>query len=163
MILASQGGTSEYEWEFFAKYLAQNGFTALAISSPDNQGETVVLVGQAIEFFRENGYRHIVCAGASNGASGCAFNVDEPEIIGLLLITYHGEANLSTTALPKLFVAGEQADPWRALTESGFKTAGDPKDLIIVPNTTDTGPSMLDIDQGIKKQVLDFLIKCSRK
>jgi hypothetical protein len=161
VILASQGGTSESEWGFFAKYLAQNGFTALAISSPDSQGDTVVLVGMAIQFLRENGFRHIVCAGASNGASGCVFNLGEPEITGLLLITYHGAANLSKVSLPKLFVAGEQADPWRATTEKGFKAAGDPKTLILVPGTPGTGPSILEVNQDIKKQILDFLKKCN--
>ncbi len=75
VILASVGGMSESQWSLFGKYLAENGFTALAISSPDSQGDTTVLVSQAIEFLRNNGYRRIVCAGASNGASGCAFNL----------------------------------------------------------------------------------------
>lgn len=161
VILASQGGTSESEWGFFAKYIAQNGFTALAISSPDSQGDTVVLVRQAIEFLRQNGYHRIVCAGASNGASGCAFNVKEPEITGLLLVTYHGAANLSKVDLPKLFVVGEEADPWRVIAEAGFNAAGDPKALILVPGTPATGPSMLEVDQDIKQQVLEFLKKCN--
>lgn len=161
VILASQGGTSESEWGFFAKYLAQNGFTALALSSPDSQGDTVVLVRQAIEFLRQNGYRRIVCAGASNGASGCAFNAGAPELTGLLLVTYHGAANLTKVALPKIFVAGAQADPWRATTEAGFKKAGEPKTLILVPNASGSGPSILDINQDIKEQVLEFLKKCN--
>jgi len=160
VILASVGGMSESQWSFFARELAQNGFTALAISSPESQDDTFVLVSQAIEFLRENGYRRIVCAGASNGASGCAFNAEEPEITGLLLITYHGAANLKVT-LPKLFVAGEEADPWRATTEAGFKTAGESKTLVLVPNTSGNGPSILEINQDIKKQVLEFLKKCN--
>lgn len=161
VILASVGGMSESQWSFFGKYLAENDFTVLAISSPDSQGDTVVLVSQAIEFLRDNGYRRIVCAGASNGASGCAFNLTYPEITGLLLITYHGAANLSKVALPKLFIAGEEADPWRATTEAGFNKAGDPKDLILVPKTSGNGPSLLEVDQNIKQQVLDFLKKCN--
>lgn len=161
VILASQGGTSESEWGFFAKYIAQNGFTALALSSPDSQGDTVVLVRQAIEFLRQNGYHRIICAGASNGASGCAFNVKEPEITGLLLVTYHGAANLSKVDLPKLFVVGEEADPWRAMAEAGFNAAGDPRALILVPETPGTGPSILEVNPDIKKQVLDFLKKCN--
>lgn len=161
VILASMGGMSESQWNFFAKELAQNGFTALAISSPDSQGDTLVLVRQAIQFLRENGYRRIACAGASNGASGCAFNAAEPEITGLLLITYHGAANLTKVTLPKLFVAGEEADPWRATTEAGFKKAGEPKTLLLVPNTSGNGPSILEINQDIKEQVLEFLKKCN--
>jgi hypothetical protein len=161
VILASQGNTSEHQWDFFGRYLAQNGFTALALSSPDSQGDTVVLVGQAIEFLRQNGYRRIVCAGVSNGASGCAFNLQYPEITGLLLITYHGQANLSKVTLPKFFVTGEQSDSWRATTEAGFKAAGEPKTLIVVPKTPGTGPSLLEVDQDIKKQVLEFLKKCN--
>ena len=161
VILASVGGMSESQWSLFGKYLAENDFTALAISSPDSQGDTTVLVSQAIEFLRDNGYRRIVCAGASNGASGCAFNLKYPEITGLLLITYHGAANLSKVKLPKLFVVGEEADPWRATAEAGFNKAGEPKKLILVPNTSGNGPSILEIDQDIKQQVLDFLKACN--
>ena len=161
VILASVGGMSESQWSLFAKYLAQNGFTVLAISSPDSQGETVVLVSQAIEFLRDNGYRRIVCAGASNGASGCVFNLKYPEITGLLLITYHATINLSKVTVPKLFIAGEQADPWRATTEAGFKIAGDPKTLLIVPVTSGNGPVILEVDPDIKKQVLEFLKACN--
>jgi len=161
VILASQGGTSESEWAFFAKALATAGFTALTLSSPDSQGDTVVLVGQAIRFLREQGFRRIACGGASNGASGCAFNATEPEVTGLLLVTYHGAANLSSLAIPKLFVVAEEADPWRATTEVGFKKAGDPKTLVLVPGTSFTGPSILEIDQGIKEQAIAFLKKCN--
>ncbi|MBK9925303.1 MAG: alpha/beta hydrolase [Anaerolineales bacterium] len=161
VILASVGGMSESQWAVFAKFLAENDFTVLAISSPDSQGDTAVLVKQAIEFLRNNGYRRIVCAGASNGASGCAFNLKYPEITGLLLITYHGAANLSKVTLPKLFIAGEEANPWRETTEAGFNAAGEPKSLIIVPDTLGNGPSLLEMDQDIKMQVLDFLKKCN--
>jgi hypothetical protein len=49
------GGMSESQYWFFAKYLAQNGFTFLAVSSPESQDHTVVLIQQAIEFLRNNG------------------------------------------------------------------------------------------------------------
>ena len=161
VILASQAGTSGSQWAFFAKYLADAGMTVVTLSSPEGQGETVVLVGQAISFLREKGYKRIFCAGASNGASGCAFNAAEPEITGLLLLTYHGAANLSISSLPKLFVVGEQADPWRSTAELGFNKAAEPKKLILVPETSFTGPSILEIKPEIKDEVLAFIKKCN--
>jgi len=158
VILASRGGYPRSEWSQYAQILADEGFTALTISSQDSEGATVIYVRYAIEFLRNNGFKHILCVGASNGASGCAFNASEPEIMGIVLITYHGNAQLSESTLPKLFLGAELDMTYRPKTEIEYEKAAEPKEFIIVPGTAETGPSLLDIpNQNLRDTFLDFL------
>ncbi len=158
VILASRGGYSRDEWNQYAQILADEGFTALTIGSQDSEGQTVTYVYYAILFLRENGFKHILCVGASNGASGCAFNAKEPEIEGIVLITYHGNANLSKSTLPKLFLGAELDRTYRPISEEQFERAAEPKRIIIVPGTSNTGPSLLDTPgQNLREQFLEFL------
>jgi hypothetical protein len=86
VILASRGGYNQLEWAKFAHVLADAGFTGLTMSSLDSESQTIINVGYAIEYLRSHGFRKILCVGASNGASGCAYNAAEPEIMGMVLI-----------------------------------------------------------------------------
>jgi hypothetical protein len=162
VILASRGGYSETEWSAFAQVLAGEGFTALTMGSQDDEGVTILNVGYAIDFLKRNGFDKIICIGASNGASGCAYNATRPEIVGLVLVTYHGNADLSKATLPKLFIAAEQDAVYRPRTEQGYQAAADPKALIIVPGTAATGPALLDSSGGgdLQTNIVDFVEQC---
>jgi hypothetical protein len=158
VILASRGGYSRGEWSQYARILADEGYTALTISSQDSEGITVTHVRYAILFLRNNGFKHILCAGASNGASGCAFNAKEPEIEGIVLITYHGIADLSKSTLPKLFLGAELDTIYRPISEREYEKAAEPKKIIIVPGSAETGPSLLETPgQNLREQFLEFL------
>jgi len=158
VILASRGGYSRGEWSQYAQILADEGFTALTIGSQDSEAITVTYVHYAILFLRKNGFKHILCVGASNGASGCAFNAKEPEIKGIVLITYHGNANLSKSTLPKLFLGAELDATYRPVSEKEYEKAAEPKKLIIVPGTSETGPFLLDTPgQNLREMFIDFL------
>ena len=157
VILASRGGYSQYEWSLFAITLSEKGYSALTLGSSDGEGTTVQYVHDAIEFLRANGFTQIVCIGASNGASGCAYNAHEPEMKGLVLLTYHGSADLSDISYPKIFIAGE-ASGYKNSTEKGYNDAAEPKTLVIVPGSSDTAPSLLDTPGiGLDQQVVDML------
>ena len=158
VILASRGGYSRDEWNQYARILADEGYTALTIGSKDSEGETVTYIRYAILFLRKNGFKHIICIGASNGASGCAYNAKEPEVERIVLITYHGSADLSKSALPKLFIGSELDKIYRPVSEREYERAADPKKIIIVPNTAETGPSLLETPgQNLREQLLEFL------
>ena len=157
VILASRGGYSQYEWSPFAMALAREGYTVLTLGSSDGEGTTVEYVRYAIEYLRTNGLKRIVCIGASNGASGCAFNAHEPELRGIVLLTYHGNADLTDITYPKIFIAGG-VSVYQNNTTKGYKFAADPKTLVIIPDSTDTGPSLLDTPGlDLNKKVLDML------
>lgn len=126
VILASRGGYSQYEWSTFAMVLADEGYTALTLGSSDGEGATVEYVQYAGEFLRANGFKQIACIGVSNGTSGCAFNVHQPELIALVLITYHGHADLTNITYPKMFIAGELSG-YKNSTEKGYKVLLNPK------------------------------------
>jgi hypothetical protein len=162
VILASRGGYSETEWSAFAQVLAGEGFTALTMGSQDDEGVTILNVGYAIDFLKQNGFDKIICIGASNGASGCAYNANRPEIVGVVLVTYHGNADLSKVTLPKLFIAAEQDAVYRPKTEQGYQAAAEPKALIIVPGTAATGPALLDTSGGgdLRTNIVDFVEQC---
>jgi len=158
VILASRGGYNRGEWSQYAQILADQGYTALTIGSQDSEALTISYVYYAILFLRKNNFKHILCVGISNGASGCAFNAQEPEIDGIVLITYHGSANLSKNPIPKLFLGAELDNTYRPVTEKEYPKAADPKELIIVPGTAETGPLLLDTpNQHIREKFLDFL------
>ncbi|HTX89668.1 MAG TPA: hypothetical protein VMC09_00505 [Anaerolineales bacterium] len=163
VLLASQGGQGESEWTAFAQVLAGEGFTALTVSSQDDEGATAVNVGYAIDFLHLNGFDKILCIGAGNGAGGCASNATQPEIIGLVLITYPGGADLTNVALPKLFITGEEDTADRPKTEAGYQAAAEPKALILVPGTAATGSTLLDasVDSDLQATVVDFVEQCT--
>jgi hypothetical protein len=162
VILASRGGFPQTEWSSVAQTVADAGFTALTIGSPENEGQVVIYERFAIEFLRENGFKRIICVGVSNGASGCAYNASEPEIIGLVLITYHGSAKLSDSTVPKLFMAAELDKTYRPQTERGYNAAAEPKELVIVPGTSEVGVLMLDTPgQNMRDTLVDFLKACT--
>jgi hypothetical protein len=157
VILASRGGHSRTEWSSFAQFLAGKGYTALTLGSSDGEGTTVQYVQFAIEFLRANGFREIVCMGASNGASGCAFNAYLPEIKGLVLLTYHGNADLTNIPCPKIFIAGA-ATTYKISTEKGYQAADEPRTLVLIPDSAETGPSLLDAPGlDLRNKVLDML------
>ena len=162
VLLASRGGYSETEWSAFAQVLAGEGFTALTMGSLDDESATILNVGYAIDFLHENGFDKIICIGASNGASGCAHNATKPEIVGLVLVTYHGDADLSKITSPKLFIAAELDTVYRPKTEQGYQAASEPKALIIVPGTAATGPELLDSSGGgdLQTTIVDFVEQC---
>ena len=138
------------------------GFTALTVGSPDDQGKAVIYVGFAIDFLSEHRFKHVVCVGASNGASGCAYNAAEPEIEGLGLLTYHGSADRSSSDVPKLFMAAELDDLYRPETEAEYARAAQPKSLVIIPSTAETGPQMLDVGgQDWHQTLIDFVKTCT--
>lgn len=157
VILASRGGYSQYEWSLFAITLSQKGYTTLTLGSSDGEGTTVQYVLLAIEFLRANGFTQIVCMGASNGASGCAYNAHVPEMKGLVLLTYHGSADLSNVNYPKIFIAGETSG-YKNSTEKGYNAAAEPKTLFVVPGSADSSPALLDSPgMDLNQQVVDML------
>jgi hypothetical protein len=157
VILASRGGYSQYEWSTLAITLANDGYTALTLGSSDGEGTTVIYVQYAIELLRANGFKRIVCIGASNGASGCAYNAHQPELIALVLFTYHGSADLTDITYPKMFIAGESSG-YKNSTEKGYNAAAESKTLVIVPGSSETGSSIIDTPgTDLHNRLLDFL------
>jgi hypothetical protein len=161
VILASRGGYPDSEWSSVARDLAGDGFTALTIPSPEDENSAVSNVREAIDFLGNNGYEKILCAGASMGASGCAYNAGKPGMIGIVLLTYHGAARLKSSTIPKLFIAAGLDNIYRPLTEAGYRAAGEPKYLIIVENSGQLGAEMLDApEQDLRDTLVRFLKSC---
>ena len=157
VILASRGGYSREEWSGFAVTLADAGYTVLTLSSSDGEGTTVEYVRFAIEFLRANGFKQIVCIGDSNGASGCAYNAHEPELKGLVLLTYHGNADLTDISYPKIFIVGDQTG-YQNTTTNEYKAAAEQKTLYLIAGSTDKSPSLLDAPgMDLHKKILDLL------
>ena len=157
VILAGRGGASQYEWSSFAGTLAEEGYTVLSIASLDAEFISVEYERYAIAFLRANGFKKIVCIGDSMGASGCAFNAHEHELRGLVLLTYHGNADLTDITYPKIFIASEKGG-YQNTTTTGYQAAADPKTLVIIPDSTDVTPSLVDTpSMDLHKQILDML------
>jgi hypothetical protein len=157
VILAGRGGASQYEWSSFAGKLAGAGYTVLSIASLQSEFISVEYERYAIEFLRAHGVKKIVCMGDSMGASGCAFNAHEPELRGLVLLTYHGSADLTDITYPKIFIASEKGG-YQNTTTTGYQAAADPKTLVIIPDSTDVSPSLVDSPGvDLHKQILDML------
>jgi hypothetical protein len=152
-----RGGASQYEWSSFAGKLAEAGYTVLSIASLDQEFTSVDYERYAIEFLRAHAFKKIVCIGDSMGASGCAFNAHEPELRGLVLLTYHGSADLTDITYPKIFIASGKGG-YQNTTTTGYQAAADPKTLVIIPNSTDVSPSLVDSPGvDLHKQILDML------
>ena len=157
VILAGRGGYRRNEWSMFAITLAGEGYTVLTIGSADDEMTSTNYVKYGIELLRANGFKKIVCIGDSNGASGCALNAHEPELKGLVLLTYHGHADLTDLTYPKIFIAGAVSG-YQNTTTNGYNAAADPKTLVIIPDSSDTSPSLLETaGMDLHKQVVDML------
>ena len=157
VILAGRGGGSQFEWSSFAIALANAGYTVLSIADPVIEFTSVEYERYAIEFLRAHAFKKIVCIGDSMGASGCAYNAHEPEMRGIVLLTYHGLADLTDVTYPKMFIASAKGG-YQNLTTSGYQNAAEPKTLVIIPDSSDVTPAMMDTSGvDLRNKILDLL------
>ena len=157
VVFAHMAGENDQEnWLDFANLVARRGFTALTFnfrcygnSGCGGTGSGSILLsrdlGAAIEFLHAQGFKRIVCIGASMGGRGCVNAAFEQELAGLVIVSGTGSsdrdrqnlADFISPNMPKLFVVTKNdSTEGRALTMTNlYESAPEPKILKIYPGT----------------------------
>ena len=182
VVLGHEMGASHFSWRSFGKLLAENGFTALAISFRGYHGSggvrdvsTVKLdINAAVDYLSDQGFEQIACIGASMGGAACLAAAVDGQLAGIVNIS--GPMNIPGTRLvtpndlqnltiPKIFVIAE--DDVLASSITGFvddfiemgRIAVEPKGLLVYPGLAHgTGLFFEDYGTELQERIIDFLI-----
>ncbi|MEW5869772.1 MAG: hypothetical protein AB1894_10895 [Chloroflexota bacterium] len=177
VVLAHMGahGADQRSWASFAQHVALRGFGALTFNFREDRSRLDFDVRAAFEFLRDQGYRRIVCMGASMGGTAClkaALDTDLAGIVvisslrttgrgdtgGALIVSFEG---LSQLTLPKLFVTTENdGNGVPAAMKAIYEATPEPKALKIFPGTVH-GTDIFTTPQGdeFRNLLVDFLEK----
>jgi pimeloyl-ACP methyl ester carboxylesterase len=140
VVLAHQSGYDAESWTALANRLKEAGATSIALESVSSED-----VSAGIDFLRQLGKQRIVLIGASIGgaaAQRAAFDKGEAQA-ELVILLGTAEGDMSDVAnVDKVFIVSEQ-DFFRARTQSSFRKAADPKELVILPGSAH-GQDMFD-------------------
>jgi dienelactone hydrolase len=183
VVLAHQGttGADQRTWQPFAKLIAEKGFTALTFDFRGRgQSEGFLRVERldkdiraAIEFLHNQGFKRIVCIGASMGGSACLKTALDTDLTGLVIIAspmnlghYRdvGPEDFPKLTMPKLYVCAENdtadghptglANPITSM----YKISPEPKGIRLFPGTAH-GTELFDTEYGneFRELLVDFL------
>ena len=180
VLLAHEYYSSHHSWEPFANLLSEAGFTTLSFdfrghgASPGGKdfGSVGIDVAAGLDHLRNQGFEHVVCMGASMGASGClAASVDTP-LTGLVNLSgpmnipgglrLVSQQDLKNLTIPKIFMIAEddQAAPdfvtnFMEMTEM----APEPKAVYVYSGYAHgNGLFHEDFGEDVEKNLLDFMI-----
>ena len=146
---------SQEDWIPFAKQVAQRGFSALTFDMRCHGGSECRGGSEpgwvtsswdmraAVKFLRNQGFKRIVCVGASMGGRACVTTAFDEELAGLVVIS--GTASddpakqdlnqMGNPGMPKLFAVSEH-DPNLKRTadmQALFESAPEPKTFQLLP------------------------------
>jgi pimeloyl-ACP methyl ester carboxylesterase len=169
-------GNDQQDWHPFARTLAEQGFSALAVdfrgrgaSGGEFVNDPVVLDARAaLDFLRQRGYNDYICMGAGLGGTTCMVLAltDPPQ--GLVILSSSmsvgptnqvTEADLAKLKMPKLFLYGEKdAFGFPEAMQNMYRRAAEPKALITCDSAAH-GTTLLygSCGQEIDQQILSFL------
>ncbi|MEJ2013193.1 MAG: hypothetical protein P8X64_13335 [Anaerolineales bacterium] len=175
VVLAHMGahGADQSSWASFAWYAASQGFGVLTFNFRADRSQLALDALGAIEFLREQGYRRIVCIGASMGGTACIRAAANTELAGLVVISslwttgsgptggalVVSSEDLGQLTLPKLFVTTENdGNGVPATIKQMYAVAPEPKALQIFPGSVH-GTEIFATSQGeeFRDLLLDFL------
>jgi hypothetical protein len=154
IILANMSAGDESQWSPLVAAIDKEKFTAVTFNyrSTSRAEEDTALVLQKL---REDGYKRIVCIGASLGVWSCDSIAHKPEIIGVVLISGALKHKLADVTYPKLFLAGALDDD-AFYTQANYEQAAEPKKLILFEDNNVHGTGLFSSkDRG---QFLALLI-----
>jgi hypothetical protein len=142
IILANMSQGGEYQWDPLVNALDKKKFTIITFNylQPDYSGApqgVLTILGR----LREVGYQRVVCMGASLGVSACGGIPLEPEMVGMVMIAGPNYGPPVSTTYPKLFIAAAD-DPWAKDTETAYKSADEPKQLLLFPGISVHGTQL---------------------
>ncbi|MFN2212769.1 MAG: alpha/beta hydrolase [Anaerolineales bacterium] len=169
-------GNDQQDWHPFARTLAEQGFSALAVdfrgrgaSGGEFVNDPVVLDARAaLDFLHQRGYSDYICMGAGLGGTTCMVLAltDPPQ--GLVILSSSmsvGPANQVTEAdlvklkMPKLFLYGEKdAFGFPEAMQNIYRRAAEPKALLTCDSAAH-GTTLLygSCGQEIDQRILDFI------
>ena len=160
IILANMSQGGEAEWDPFVSAVDKQKFTVVTFGylQPDLAGATQE-IGIVLKQLRKSGYKRVICIGASLGVTACGSIANQPEMIGLVMISgpYNG-GSLGKLTYPKLFIAAE-LDPYATDTRWEYHLAGDPKTLKLFPNNSYHGTNLFYSSDKVEflKLLIDFV------
>jgi pimeloyl-ACP methyl ester carboxylesterase len=148
----------EVQWSPFVAALDKQNFTTITFDyrNINDVGPDVDLI---LGWLREQGFKRVICIGASLGTSACSNIAREPEIAGLVLIAgsvHH--ASVAVAAYPKLFIAGA-LDVWAYDIQMGYERAAAPKELVLFGENRAHGTDLFSSKDGgqFLTLLLDFV------
>ena len=130
ILLANMSIGGEKQWDPFVAAVDKQKFTTVTFNyrDIDNAAADMDLI---LGWLKENGFRRVICIGASLGTRACSSIAREPEIGGLVLIAgsvHH--ASVAQATYPKLFISGAQ-DRWAFDIQTGYEQAAEPRQLVL--------------------------------
>ncbi len=173
VILTHMGeiGTTRTSWFPFARFIAANGYTALAFDfrgwgasggdhSYSKQKDDVLA---AADFLRERGHERIICMGASMGGIACFNAALETDMVGLVVLAggpvINEEIDYSILTMPKLFIC-EEGDPYELIPSmiEMFDILPEPKEFVLIPGDAH-GTRLFNTPAGdeLRQLLTDFL------
>jgi uncharacterized protein len=177
VVLAHMGAhaADQRSWASFAEYAAPRGFGMLTFNFRADRSRLDFDVRAAVGFLRDQGYRRIVCMGASMGGTAClkaAVDTDLAGVVvisslrttgsgstgGSLLVSFEELAHLT---LPKLFVTTEKdGNGVPAAMQAIYEASPEPKTFKVFPGTVH-GTDIFTTLQGdeFRNLLVDFLEK----
>lgn len=173
---AKATGNDQQDWHPFARTLAEQGFSALAVdfrgrgaSGGEFVNDPVVLDARAaLDFLRQRGYNDYICMGAGLGGTTCMVLAltDPPQGLVILsssmsagLTNQVTEAELASLKMPKLFLYGENdSSGFPQAMQDMYRRAVEPKELITCDSAAH-GTTLLygTCGQEIDQSILDFV------
>ena len=179
-LLAHMAGDSDQEdWHPFAKELADIGISALAFDfrcyglsecSGGSGPLSSIDLSAAINYLKEQGFKNIICMGASMGGRGCVSVAFDQELAGLIIISGTAAAepdrqNLNdfiSPEMPKLFIVSGSdhiAGRTEAMTKL-FESASEPKTFELLSGSAH-GIELFDSknEEIIRNIIYNFLEK----
>lgn len=156
ILLANMSIGGQAQWDPFVAAVDKEKFTTVTFDYRD-MNDPAADIGLVLSWLREQGFRRVICLGASMGTRACSSIMREPELVGIALIAgsvHH--ASVAAASYPKLFVAGEQ-DVWAFNIEQGYEQAAEPRELMLFENNRAHGTDLFrSQDQG---RFLDLLVE----
>ena len=169
---------SQKDWFPFARYLAEQGYTALTLDFRGRGGSggefgndlLPLDVQAALQYLQERGFERVVCVGAGMGGTTCIrLTVDGVAFEGLVILGMSLEAGptnkvslaeVSQIDIPKLyFYAENENSGFIYAMEEIYAASHPPKEMLVCPDTAAHGTEMLNVACGeeIRQKTLSFL------
>lgn len=130
ILLANMSIGGEKQWDPFVAAVDKQKFTTVTFNYRDID-DAAADMDLILGWLKENGFRRVICIGASLGTRACSSIAREPEIGGLVLIAgsvHH--ASVAQATYPKLFISGA-LDRWAFDIQTGYEQAAEPRQLVL--------------------------------
>ena len=155
IILANMSIGGEMQWSPFVAALDKQDFTTITFSyrNINDVGPDMDLI---LGWLKENGFKRVICIGASLGTRACSSIAREPELVGMVLIAgsvHH--ASVAESTYPKLFISGA-LDVWAFDIQTGYEQAAEPKTLVLFENSRAHGTDLFHSKES--EQFISLLI-----